>query len=83
MRVKHSGTIADSPHHDIAVAETNYAELSLTDDTDEAVILKSLIDAGVTVRSFTTTKTSLEDIFIRGYGDQNDLASGVSPLAEV
>ena len=51
--------------------ETNYSELSITDATDEAAVLKGLIDAGVTVRSFTTTKTSLEDIFIRVYGDQN------------
>ncbi len=51
--------------------ETNYSELSITDATDEAAILKDLIDAGVTVRSFTTTKISLEDIFIRVYGDQN------------
>jgi ABC-2 type transport system ATP-binding protein len=29
------------------------------------------MDAGVVIRSFTTTKISLEDIFIRVYGDQN------------
>ena len=55
--------------------ETNYAELSITDATDEAAILKNLIDAGVRVRSFTTTKVSLEDIFIRVYGDQNTPAA--------
>jgi ABC-2 type transport system ATP-binding protein len=51
--------------------ETNYAELSITDATDEAAILRELLDAGVVVRDFTTTKISLEDIFIRVYGDQN------------
>ena len=60
--------------------ETNYSELSITDATDEAAILKDLIDAGVTVRSFTTTKISLEDIFIRVYGDQNKPStSGPAP----
>lgn len=52
------------------MSETNYSELSITDDTDEADVLKDLIAAGVTVRSFTTTKVSLEEIFIRVYGDQ-------------
>lgn len=51
--------------------ETNYSELSIADDADEADILKDLVAAGVTVRSFTTTKISLEEIFIRVYGDQN------------
>lgn len=51
--------------------EANYSELSIRDTTDEADILKELITAGVTVRSFTTTKISLEEIFIRVYGDQN------------
>lgn len=46
------------------------------------MILKSLVDAGVTVRSFTTTKISLEDIFIRVYGDQNTpAASGTAGSA--
>jgi ABC-2 type transport system ATP-binding protein len=79
IRVKYSGAIPRSPHYDLALEETNYAELSITDSTDEAAILKDLIDAGVRVRSFTTTKVSLEDIFIRVYGDQN--APGSSPAA--
>ena len=60
-----------APHYEAVLEETNYSELSITDATDEAVILKDLIDAGVTIRSFTTTKISLEDIFIRVYGDQS------------
>ena len=48
---------------------------SITDATDEAAILKDLIDDGVAVRSFTTTKVSLEEIFIRVYGDQHNLAA--------
>jgi len=79
IRVKYGGTIPRSPHYDVVLEETNYAELSITDTTDEAAILKNLIDAGVTVRSFTTTKVSLEDIFIRVYGDQN--TPGSSPAA--
>jgi ABC-2 type transport system ATP-binding protein len=76
IRIKHSGTIPPSPHYEVMLQETNYAELTITDATDEAAILKDLIDGGVTVRSFTTTKVSLEDIFIRVYGDQNNPDDG-------
>lgn len=55
----------------MTLEETNYAELSITDDTDEAAILRELMDAGLVVRSFTTTKISMEDIFIRVYGEHS------------
>jgi ABC-2 type transport system ATP-binding protein len=71
IRLKHTGPVPPSPRYTVTVSETNYSELSIPDDTDEADILKDLINAGVTVRSFTTTKISLEEIFIRVYGDQN------------
>jgi ABC-2 type transport system ATP-binding protein len=71
VRLRHAGPIPSSPHYDVTLEETNYAELSIADATDEAVILRELLDAGVVIRSFTTTKISLEDIFIRVYGDQN------------
>jgi ABC-2 type transport system ATP-binding protein len=74
IRMTYSGTIPKSPHYDITSQETSYAELTLTDHTDEAVILRDLVDAGVLVRSFTTSKISLEDIFIRVYGDENAAA---------
>jgi ABC-2 type transport system ATP-binding protein len=74
IRMTYSGTIPKSPHYDITSQETSYAELTLTDKTDEAVILRDLVDAGVLVRSFTTSKISLEDIFIQVYGDENSPA---------
>jgi ABC-2 type transport system ATP-binding protein len=79
IRVRYSGAIPRSPHYNAVLEETNYAELSITDASDEAAILKDLVDAGVRVRGFTTTKVSLEDIFIRVYGDQN--APGASGAA--
>ncbi|MCU1527731.1 MAG: transporter ATP-binding protein, partial [Frondihabitans sp.] len=45
----------------------------VTDGADEAVILRSLVDAGVAVRGFETSKLSLDDIFLRVYGDENVL----------
>ena len=74
IRMTYSGTIPKSPHYDITSQETSYAELTLTDKTDEAVILRDLVDSGVLVRSFTTSKISLEDIFIQVYGDENSPA---------
>ena len=71
IRLKHSGPIPASPRYTVTLDETNYSELSIADDADEADILKELIAAGVTVRSFTTTKISLDEIFVRVYGDQN------------
>jgi ABC-2 type transport system ATP-binding protein len=71
VRLRHSGRIPASPHYEVTLEETNYAELSITDDTDEATILRDLMDAGLIVRSFTTTKISMEDIFIRVYGEHS------------
>lgn len=75
IRLGYSGDIPPSRHYTVSVRETNFAELTVTDATDEAVILRGLIQAGVVVRSFTTSKLSLDDIFIRVYGDQNELAA--------
>ncbi|MDQ0634258.1 hypothetical protein QFZ40_002167 [Arthrobacter pascens] len=36
--------------------------------TDETAVQRELINAGVAVRSFTTERVSLEEIFIRVYG---------------
>ena len=46
IRLKHGGVLPPSPSTRDA-DETNYAELSITDNTDEAAILKDLIAAGV------------------------------------
>lgn len=71
VRLRHSGRIPSSPHYSLTLEENDYAELALVAEADEALILRELLDAGVTVRGFTVTKVSLEDIFIKVYGDQN------------
>ena len=73
-RLKYSGDIPDSTHYQVTLRETNYAELAVADDVDEAVIVRELVDAGVLVRSFQTSKLSLDDIFVKVYGEQNELA---------
>jgi ABC-2 type transport system ATP-binding protein len=74
IRVGYAGDIPESPHYSISTRDRNYAELTLTDTIDEAVILRDLVEAGVLVRSFTTSKLSLEEIFVTVYGEQNEMA---------
>jgi len=74
VKLTYSGTIPPSSHYEVTVRETNYAELTLTDTVDAAVIVKDLVAAGVLIRGFSSDRPSLEDIFIRVYGDQNDSA---------
>lgn len=71
IRLTYSGALPKSAHYEITLQETNYAELTLTDKVDEAIILKDLVDAGVLVRSFTTSKISLDEIFVKVYGAEN------------
>jgi ABC-2 type transport system ATP-binding protein len=74
IRLKYSGDIPDSPHYETGLRERNYAELRVVDTVDEAVILRELVEAGVLVRSFTTSRLSLDDIFVKVYGDENEPA---------
>jgi ABC-2 type transport system ATP-binding protein len=74
IRLTYSGKIPKSPNYEIGTQEGSYAELTVNGNTDEAVILKDLVDAGVKVRSFTPSRLSLEDIFVKVYGDQNEMA---------
>ena len=72
IRLRHSGgAIPPSKHYDITLQQANYAELAMTDDADESVILRELVEGGVQVRGFSTSKLSLDDIFVRVYGEEN------------
>ena len=71
VRLKYSGSIPDSAHYRVVFRENNYAELAMSPGTDEAVILRNLVSAGVSVRSFVTGRPSLDQIFVRVYGARN------------
>ncbi|WP_223936965.1 DUF4162 domain-containing protein [Arthrobacter sp. StoSoilB5] len=62
VRPKPVGSIPSSPNYQVTVRDRNCSELSISDSTDEAAVSKELVDSGVAVRSFATTKISLEDI---------------------
>jgi ABC-2 type transport system ATP-binding protein len=72
IRLEHSGPVPASELYDITSAEHDQAQLAARAGTDEADILRELVGRGVAVRSFTTARTSLEEIFLRIYGNQNE-----------
>jgi len=74
IRLKYSGDIPRSVHYEVTLRENNYAELTVTGQVDEAVIVRELVEAGVLVRSFVTSRLSLDDIFVKVYGNQSELA---------
>ena len=71
IHLRYAGVIPDSRHYAVSLRERNYAELKFSDDADEATILRDLVEAGVQVREFTTAKVSLDEIFLRVYGEQH------------
>nr|NLI49427.1 ABC transporter ATP-binding protein [Propionibacterium sp.] len=68
IRLTFAGTLPASPDFHVETLETNYAELSLAPDADAQRVLRHLLDAGTTVRSFETGRTSMEEVFLRIYG---------------
>jgi ABC-2 type transport system ATP-binding protein len=76
IRLRYSGDVPDSPHYRVTTRERNYAELDVVEAVDEAVILRDLVESGVQVRGFETSKLSLDEIFLRVYGDENAAIEG-------
>jgi ABC-2 type transport system ATP-binding protein len=74
IRVQHSGPLPASDLYDITSADHDHAQLAPRGGTDEADILRELVQRGVAVRSFATARTSLEEIFLKVYGNQNEPA---------
>ncbi len=73
-RLGFDGVLPSSALYDIVTESDGLAELSPRPGGDETAVLRELINAGVGVRAFTTARTSLEDIFIRIYGEAHGMA---------
>jgi ABC-2 type transport system ATP-binding protein len=73
-RLTYTGHLPSSALYDIVSDTASDAELSPRTGGDEATVLRELIDNGVAVRSFTTARTSLDEVFIKIYGEQHELA---------
>jgi len=76
IHLEHSGIVPTSNLYDITLAEPGHAELAPRAGTDETEILRELVGRGVVVRSFTAARTSLEEIFLRVYGEQPEPVGG-------
>ena len=68
IRLTYAGELPASGDFVVATQERNYAELALTPDADPQAVLRQLVDAGVTLRSFEAGRTSMEEVFLRVYG---------------
>ncbi|HEY5248140.1 MAG TPA: ATP-binding cassette domain-containing protein, partial [Dermatophilaceae bacterium] len=74
IRLHHSGRLPASDLYEVIVTKLDYAELTPRAGTSASDILRDLVQRGVAVHSFTTARTSLEEIFIKVYGEQNEPA---------
>ena len=72
VRVSCTGALPASDLFDVISTQDGSAVLAPRAGADAAQILHELVANGVTVRSFTPVRTSLEEIFLRIYGSQND-----------
>ena len=72
IRVSHAGPLPTSDLFDVISTDGSSAELAPRAGVDPAEILHELVVSGVVVRSFTPVRTSLEEIFLRIYGSQNE-----------
>ncbi|NMM17146.1 MAG: ABC transporter ATP-binding protein [Cellulomonas sp.] len=72
IRVSCTGALPASDLFDVISTQDGSAVLAPRAGADAAQILHELVANGVTVRSFTPVRTSLEEIFLRIYGSQND-----------
>ncbi|UYY83734.1 ATP-binding cassette domain-containing protein (plasmid) [Arthrobacter sp. YA7-1] len=67
-RITFTGVLPASELYEITAGGEGSADLAPRHGADETAVLRELINAGVGVRSFTTARVSLEEIFIRVYG---------------
>lgn len=74
MRLTFSGVLPASPSYRVAVSERNYAELDLAEDVEPSAVVRELLDAGVQLRGFETARVSLEEIFLKVYGEKEAAA---------
>lgn len=69
VRLTFSGDLPASASWRVVSRDLNYAELELTDGTDAQGVLRELVASGVELRSFDASRISLEQVFLRVYGD--------------
>ncbi|MET1086946.1 MAG: ABC transporter ATP-binding protein [Arthrobacter sp.] len=73
-RLSYVGALPSSALYDVATNAGGNAELSPRPGANQTTVLRELIDRGVAVRSFTTVRTSLDEVFVKVYGENHDMA---------
>jgi ABC-2 type transport system ATP-binding protein len=73
-RLTYDGILPTSALYDVVSDAGGDAELSPRPGGDETTVLRELLGQGVAVRSFTTARTSLDEVFIKVYGETDELA---------
>ncbi|MDN5570047.1 MAG: ATP-binding cassette domain-containing protein [Propionibacteriaceae bacterium] len=68
IRLRYAGALPTSPRWRPITAERNYAELELDAGVDPRVVLRELVDADVDIRSFDSSRMSMEQVFLKVYG---------------
>lgn len=76
LQVAFSGSLPAEPVSFTArINETNYAELEIRDGASGEQVLRELLDAGVEIRKFESSRISLEEVFLRVYGTDTEVAA--------
>ena len=73
-RVTYDGVLPDSDLYEIISAGDGRAELAPGQGASEEKVLRELVEAGVSLKSFTPARISLDEIFIKVYGEQHEMA---------
>ena len=73
-RLTYTGILPASALYDILSDTGADAELSPRPGGNETAVIRELLDQGVAVKAFTTARTSLEEIFIKVYGENHEMA---------
>ncbi|MDQ0118452.1 ABC-2 type transport system ATP-binding protein [Pseudarthrobacter defluvii] len=73
-RVTYDGVLPESDLYEIISASEGRAELAPGQGASEEKVLRELVETGVGLRSFTPARISLDEIFIKVYGEQHELA---------
>jgi len=69
-RVTYDGVLPVSHLFDVVTDNDGRAELAPRQGASEEKVLRELVEAGAAIRSFTPARISLDEIFIKVYGEQ-------------
>lgn len=70
LRVWFSGALPAGAGYRVALRENNYAELDLADGVDHNRVAQDLLASGLDVRKFEASRVSMEEVFLKVYGEQ-------------